>query len=44
VVSKITLQCVDAFNITGQQAVTTIDGCAVDVLGHGTPERPEPEL
>ena len=43
VVSKITFRCVDAFNITGQEAVTTIDGCAVDVFGDGTPERPSLE-
>ncbi len=43
VVSKIIFRCVEAFNITGQEAVTTMDGCAVDVLGHGTPERPSLE-
>jgi hypothetical protein len=43
VVSKITLRCVDAFNITGQEAVTTLEGCAIDLLGDGTPERPSLE-
>jgi D-arabinono-1,4-lactone oxidase len=43
VVSKITFQCVDAFNITGQEAVTTIEDCAVDLFGAGTPERPSLE-
>jgi hypothetical protein len=43
VVSKVTFQCVDAFNITGQEAVTTLEGCAIDVLGDGTPERPSLE-
>ena len=43
VISKITFRCVDAFNITGQEAVTTIDGCAVDVFGEGAPERPSLE-
>ena len=40
VVSTITFQCEDTFNITGQEAVTTIEGCAVDLFGHGSPERP----
>jgi len=40
VVSTITFQCVDAFNISGQEAVTTLDGCAVDLFGDGNAERP----
>ena len=40
VVSTITFQCEDTFNISGQEAVTTIEGCAVDLFGHGSPERP----
>ena len=43
VVSKITFECVDAFNITGQEAVTTMDGCAVDVVGNGASDRPSLE-
>jgi len=43
VVSKITFRCVDAFNIAGQEAVTTMDGCAVDVFGDGAPGRPSLE-
>jgi hypothetical protein len=43
VISKITFRCVDAFNITGQEAVTTVDGCAVDLFGDGTPDRPSLE-
>lgn len=43
VVSTITLQCVDAFNISGQEAVTTVDGCAIDLFGAGTEERPSLE-
>ncbi len=40
VVSTVILQCVDAFNITGQEAITTVDGCAVDLFGPGTDGRP----
>ena len=40
VVSTITFQCEDTFNITGQEAVTTIEDCAVDLFGDGSPERP----
>jgi D-arabinono-1,4-lactone oxidase len=35
VVSKITLQCDEAFNISGQEAITTIADCAVDLFGVG---------
>jgi hypothetical protein len=40
VVSTITLQCLDAFNISGQEATTTIEDCAVDVFGPGAAGRP----
>lgn len=40
VVSTVTLECVDAFNISGQEAVTTIEDCAVDLLGDGNDDRP----
>jgi D-arabinono-1,4-lactone oxidase len=43
VVSTITFKCVDAFNITGQEAVSTLEECAVDVFGDGTGERPSLE-
>ena len=43
VVSTVILQCVDAFNIKGQEAVTTVKGCAVDLFGPGTPTRPSLE-
>jgi hypothetical protein len=43
VVSKITFQCVDTFNISGQEAVTTVADCAVDLFGDGTPDRPSLE-
>jgi hypothetical protein len=40
VVSTITFQCVETFAITGQEAVTTLDGCAVDLFGDGSDDRP----
>jgi D-arabinono-1,4-lactone oxidase len=43
VVSKITLACVDAFNITGQEAITGIDDCSVDLFGPGSVGRPSLE-
>jgi len=43
VVSTITVECVDTFNIVGQEAVTTTDGCAVDLFGPGSAERPSLE-
>jgi D-arabinono-1,4-lactone oxidase len=39
VVSKITFQCVDDFNIEGDEAITTPDHCAVDVFGPGDATR-----
>jgi len=35
VISKITLQCVDTFNIVGTNAVTTPEECEVDLFGEG---------
>ncbi len=43
VVSKVIFQCEDAYNICGQEAITTIDECAIDLFGPGTPERPSLE-
>ncbi len=40
VVSTITLECVEAFNIRGEQATTTIETCPVDLFGDGGPDRP----
>ena len=39
VVSKIVFKCEDTYNISGQEAITTIDGCAVDLFGTGPPGR-----
>ncbi|MEA2427515.1 MAG: hypothetical protein QOF37_1143, partial [Thermoleophilaceae bacterium] len=43
VVSAITFQCDDTFNITGQEAVSTVAGCAIDLLGAGSHGRPSLE-
>jgi D-arabinono-1,4-lactone oxidase len=40
VVSTITFECVDAFDIAGSEATTTIETCPVDVFGGGRPGRP----
>ncbi|MGI9100530.1 MAG: hypothetical protein ACR2H2_18925 [Solirubrobacteraceae bacterium] len=43
VVSTVTFQCVETFNISGQEAVTTIEDCAVDLFGDGGDGRPSLE-
>ena len=40
VVSTVTLKCVKAFNVTGQEAITTPEDCAIDLFGDGAPGRP----
>jgi len=40
VVSTVTLRCVEAFNITGQEAITTVADCALDLFGDGKPGKP----
>ena len=40
VVSTVLLTCVDAFDISGQEAITTVERCAVDVFGDGADGRP----
>jgi D-arabinono-1,4-lactone oxidase len=35
VVSKITLECEETFNLSGQEAITTIPDCAIDLFGEG---------
>jgi D-arabinono-1,4-lactone oxidase len=37
VVSTVTLRCVPAFNITGQEAITTYEDCSIDLFGTDTP-------
>jgi D-arabinono-1,4-lactone oxidase len=39
VVSAIRFKCVDAYNISGQESVTTVADCAIDLFGSGTSER-----
>ena len=43
VISTITFQCEDAYNITGQEAITTVADCAIDLLGPGGDGRPSLE-
>jgi D-arabinono-1,4-lactone oxidase len=43
IVSRVILECVPSFNITGQEAISTIEGAAIDLLGEGTPRRPSLE-
>jgi D-arabinono-1,4-lactone oxidase len=43
VVSAVVLECVDAFDISGQEATTTIESCAVDLFGGGAAGRPSLE-
>jgi hypothetical protein len=43
VISTITFECVESFDIEGQEATTTIEDCAVDVFGPGAPGRPSLE-
>jgi len=43
IVSTVTLQCVDTYNIAGQESITTVDECAIDLFGNGTPEKPSLE-
>jgi D-arabinono-1,4-lactone oxidase len=43
VISTITFKCEDAFNISGQEAVTTVDSCAIDLFGPGDETRPSLE-
>jgi D-arabinono-1,4-lactone oxidase len=40
VVSTVILECVEAFDISGHEAITTVEGCAVDVFGDGADGRP----
>ena len=43
VISTITFECVETFDIEGQEATTTIEDCAVNVFGPGAPGRPSLE-
>ena len=43
VVSTVTLRCVEAYNISGQEAITSVEDCGIDLFGPGSPERPSLE-
>jgi hypothetical protein len=43
VISSITFECVDTFAIAGQESVTTVDECPVDLFGNGSAGRPSLE-
>jgi hypothetical protein len=43
VVSKIVFECVDAFDVAGQEATTTIEECSIDLFGDGSDGRPSLE-
>jgi hypothetical protein len=43
VVSTVILECVEAFNIRGEEATTTIETCPVDLFGGGDAGRPSLE-
>jgi hypothetical protein len=40
VVSTIVFECVEAFDIVGKQATTTVETCPVDLFGEGAADRP----
>jgi hypothetical protein len=44
VVSTVILQCTEAFNIEGQEAITTVETCPADLFGEGSPSRPSLEV
>jgi hypothetical protein len=43
VVSKIVFECVDAFDIAGQEATTSVEECSIDLFGEGGGDRPSLE-
>jgi len=40
IITAVTFQCIGTFNIKGQEAITTYEGCEIDLFGPGTPEKP----
>jgi FAD/FMN-containing dehydrogenase len=44
VISTVTLRCTEAFTISGQEAITSIEGAEVDLFGEGSDERGRPSL
>ncbi|HTR89085.1 MAG TPA: hypothetical protein VMG62_03135, partial [Solirubrobacteraceae bacterium] len=43
VVSTIVLECVDAYNISGQESISTVQECDIDLFGEGGEGRPSLE-
>lgn len=43
VVSAVIFECVEAFNIDGEEATTTVESCPVDLFGDGADGRPSLE-
>ncbi|MGN6258703.1 MAG: D-arabinono-1,4-lactone oxidase [Solirubrobacterales bacterium] len=43
IVSKVILQCTEAFNVKGEEAITTVETCPADLFGDGAPGRPSLE-
>jgi hypothetical protein len=43
IVSKLIIQCTPAFEIEGEEAITTVASCPADLFGDGTPGRPSLE-
>lgn len=43
VVTAVTFQCVDTFDVIGQESITTEEDCAIDLFGDGTADRPSLE-
>jgi hypothetical protein len=43
VVSKVIFQCKETYNISGQESITTIKDCAIDLFGAGTSKKPSLE-
>jgi len=43
VISTITLECKETYNIAGQESITTVADCAIDLFGPGTDKKPSLE-
>ena len=43
IITSVTFQCIDAYDIIGQESCTTTNDCAVDLFGQGSIHRPSLE-
>ena len=43
IITSVTFQCIDAYDIIGQESCTSTDDCAVDLFGKGDARRPSLE-